>query len=308
MATALIYVPAPSKGNLQIGIERSLWGWKAETVAKGGTEQVLESLQPGDYLLLGHKGPNARVAAGGWSGARLQQLVVAQITGKVFQDTAPVWPDGVYPFRIRLNILEIQEGVTGEILGDDAMEALRLSANKQGAPVLQQGSAAVDGVIEAVTQQAADSELVDHTADRYLDIDGDLDQRARTLVRKEQQRLRNAKFGKSTRLQCSLCGLKLPARVVHTAHIKRRRNCTFNERRDLANIMGACVLGCDVLFEHGFLFVDGSGIITATAVALADPGLAGPVAERAGKPCLAFDTASSDYFAWHRQHVAQDAS
>ncbi|GAA1590079.1 hypothetical protein GCM10009678_85550 [Actinomadura kijaniata] len=53
MVTALVYVPAKSQENLRIGIERSIWGWREETVAKGGTLQVLNDLSEGDYLLLG---------------------------------------------------------------------------------------------------------------------------------------------------------------------------------------------------------------------------------------------------------------
>ncbi|MBA8953917.1 hypothetical protein ACFQU9_44470 [Actinomadura namibiensis] len=186
------------------------------------------------------------------------------------------------------------------------MEALRLSANKQGSPVRRPEMEAVDGVVAAVAKQTAATESVDHTADRYLNIGGDLDQRARTLVRREQQRLRAQKFGNAERLTCALCGRTLPARVVHTAHIKRRRDCSFDERRDLANIMGACVLGCDVLFEHGYLYVDDTGKITASASGLADPGLAGPLQERMGQSCAAFGPDSRGYFAWHRTHVAQE--
>ncbi|MFE4972892.1 hypothetical protein ACFRAR_12345 [Kitasatospora sp. NPDC056651] len=274
MPTALVYVPAPSQANLKIGIERSLWGWRAETVARGRTEEVLADLNTGDFLLLGHRGPNARVAPGGWAHASLKQLVVARITGEAFIDTEPVWPDDTYPHRIRLDVLDIRADADGSVLGEQAMEALRLSANKQGAPVLQDLSA-IDNVINAPAPDDApdtgDSGV--GAPDRFLDIDGALDQRTLTLVRREQQRLRRAKFGTAERITCALCGTSLPGRVVHTAHIKRRRDCDIYERRHLANVMGACVLGCDTLFEHGYLYVSEQGLVTPTTSALDDPGL-----------------------------------
>jgi hypothetical protein len=305
--TALVYVPAPSQVNLDIGIKQSIWGWRSAAVVRGGTDRVLASLRVGDYLMLGHRGPNARVAPGAWAHASLKKLVLARIAGEVYQDTVPVWPDDTYPYRVRLDILEIQENLKGHMLGHEAMEALRLSANKQGAPVLQQALDAVDLVIDAVWGQGADSEALDDTADRYLDIDGDLDQRARTFVRKERQRLRLAKFGKAKRLQCALCRRALPARVVHTAHIKRRRDCDFYERRDLANVMAACVLGCDVLFEYGYLYVSDAGTIGASAAAETDPGLKETITRLVGQGCAAFNEHSRPYFAWHREHVAQRA-
>ncbi|MEV7937204.1 hypothetical protein AB0O82_13805 [Kitasatospora sp. NPDC088264] len=311
MPTALVYVPAPSQANLKIGIQRSLWGWRAETVARGRTDEVLAGLSVGDFLLLGHRGPNARVAPGGWAHASLKQLVVARIAGDAFVDTEPVWPDDTYPHRIRLDVLDIQTDVDGSLLGEQAMEALRLSANKQGAPVLQDLTV-IDNVINALVQDTPTT-LTDLTApgdtdqgtpDRYLEIDGELDQRTQTLVRREQQRLRREKFKLAERITCALCGTSLPGRVVHTAHIKRRRDCDIYERRDLANVMGACVLGCDVLFEHGYLYVSEQGIVTPTPAALNDPGLKPALTALSGRHCTEFTDASGPYFAWHRSNIA----
>ncbi|WP_441247384.1 hypothetical protein [Kitasatospora sp. McL0602] len=305
MPTALVYVPAPSQANLKIGIQRSLWGWRAETVARGRTDEVLAGLTAGDFLLLGHRGPNARVAPGGWAEASLKQLVVARIAGEAFVDTEPVWLDDTYPHRIRLDVLDIQTDIDGSLLGEQAMEALRLSANKQGAPVLQDLTA-IDNVINAPTQCTSTdpTDPGEGNPDRYLDIDGELDQRARTLVRREQQRLRRAKFGTAERITCALCGTSLPDRVVHTAHIKRRRDCDIYERRDLANVMGACVLGCDVLFEHGYLYVSEQGVVTPAAGAIDDPGLAPALTALTGRRCAEFTEDSRPYFAWHRSNIA----
>ncbi|MFJ7907080.1 hypothetical protein [Kitasatospora sp. NPDC096204] len=305
MPTALVYVPAPSQANLKIGIQRSLWGWRAETVTRGRTDEVLASLTTGDFLLLGHRGPNARVAPGGWAEASLKQVVVARIAGDTFVDTAPVWPDDAYPHRIRLDVLDIRADVDGSLLGEQAMEALRLSANKQGAPVLQDLTV-IDNVISAPAPEddPDTGESGEGTPDRFLDIDGELDQRSLTLVRRERQRLRRTKFGTGERITCALCGTSLPSRVVHTAHIKRRRDCDIYERRHLANVMGACVLGCDTLFEHGYLYVSEQGLVTPTTTALDDPGLQPALTALSGRHCTEFTEESRPYFAWHRTNIA----
>lgn len=64
-----------------------------------------------------------------------------------------------------------------------------------------------------------------------------------------------------------------------------------------------CLLGCDALFELGYVFVEESGVI--------EVGKPGPnqVADRikglVGRKCLAaHDNRSSGYFDWHRQDHA----
>lgn len=141
--TAHIYVPSPSRENLEIGLDQGLWGWRRSALDRAGTRQAVQSLTEGDFLVLGHRGPNSRVAPGGWANATLQRVIVTQVSRPYFTDSTPVWPGDDYPERIGIDVLEEEQNVPGTALGTDAMEALRLSANKQGAAVLQPGIAAV---------------------------------------------------------------------------------------------------------------------------------------------------------------------
>jgi hypothetical protein len=71
---------------------------------------------------------------------------------------------------------------------------------------------------------------------------------------------------------------------------------------DPANIMGACTLGCDSLFEFGFIYVDRDGLIRVAPAA--PPALAAVASDLAGELCDAFCPASADYFEYHRAEIA----
>jgi hypothetical protein len=75
------------------------------------------------------------------------------------------------------------------------------------------------------------------------------------------------------------------------------------ERRDLNNVMFACVLGCDSLFEHGYVYVDADGAIRPSDHSASSAHLTTAV-ERLGDTCTAHTAASADYFAWHRHTIA----
>lgn len=130
---------------------------------------------------------------------------------------------------------------------------------------------------------------------------GDTDGMTLRSYRREQRLVRGA-LGIGTgdpdrQHPCGICGQQLPERLLAAAHLKPRRYCTEEERLDLPNIaMPACTLGCDALYEHGFLTVDKGGQILTGRAAAVDMrrfnGIAAP----------AWNTSREPYFAWHREH------
>ena len=63
--------------------------------------------------------------------------------------------------------------------------------------------------------------------------------------------LRGQKFG-----ACVICGSSFPAELLVAAHIKPRAECTQTEKLDFNKVAALmCVLGCDSLFEKGFVYV-----------------------------------------------------
>lgn len=125
------------------------------------------------------------------------------------------------------------------------------------------------------------------------------------LARREQAALRKHLLGGHPHGICALCGCSLPAALLVAAHIVPRHRLTEVERRNLSTIaMLACALGCDALFEHGYIAVDGSGLVQD----LSDPALPDLSASAkriAGRHCAAHTGATSDKFAEHFE-LAQD--
>ncbi|MFF8975151.1 hypothetical protein [Streptomyces sp. NPDC014995] len=296
--TAYIYVPSPSRENLEIGLDQGLWGWRRSALDRAGARQAVQSLSEGDFLVLGHRGPNSRVAPGGWTNATLQRVIITQVSQPYFTDSAPVWPDDDYPERIGIDVLEEEQDVQGTALGADAMEALRLSANKQGAAVLQSGIAAVAQLADAL------SPVSDLPGDGTVDHEGADSAVAQVLVRREQAKLRKNLLGGATEAACALCGRVLPTRFVRAAHIKRRSAASRQERLMMANIMPACLIGCDELFEHGYVYVTDNGTIAVSSKRNITPDLAVAVKALEGRTVADHGPHRTPFYTWHRTHIA----
>ncbi|MDP9864873.1 MULTISPECIES: hypothetical protein [Streptosporangium] len=299
--TAYVYVPRNSIINFTIGIDNGIWGWHSATLGKAGGRETIVSLKTGDYLMFGHRGPNSRVAADGWRDAHLQRVVVGQITRPLYTDASQVWPDDIYPERVDVDILSDDTDVTGAMLAADAMEALRMSANKQGSAVLSSSDAVL---ALAATRQDAHPQDASKLGD-LLTIDGSTDVVRMMLGRREQQKLRGAKFGKRTLLTCALCGRTLPRKLMRLAHIKLRSRASHTERLDLNNVMGACLAGCDALFEYGYIYVDNEGVIRSSIPETDLSDLGKLARELVGRRCAEHNADSDKYFAFHRAEVVK---
>lgn len=104
---------------------------------------------------------------------------------------------------------------------------------------------------------------------------------------------------------CALCGRALPGRFLVAAHIKRRSECSEKEKVDFDNIgMLACLLGCDSLYEHGYLTVDRGGALLVSDRVAESPAVEEFVrAHLAGKVSSWWSPEREPYFAWHRSHT-----
>ncbi|AMM12333.1 hypothetical protein Salbus254_5905 [Streptomyces albidoflavus] len=292
--TAYIYVPVPSRENLEIGLRDGLWGWRTPTLDRAGARQTVQALEEGDFLLLGHKGPNSRVKPGGWNDATLGRVIITEVTKTYFTDSEPVWPDDDYPERIGITVLDEEQNVGTTALGAHAMECLRLSANKQGAALLDPDASAVAHLAATLPPIPAGP------GDQTIDHDGESNAVAHVFVRREQQKLRNVMLAGRAHLPCALCGRTLPSRLIRAAHIKRRSQASPEERLQLANIIPACTLGCDDLFEYGYVYVDDAGIIQAGGASSTTPALEQACSQLAGRTVADYGPHRAHYFASHR--------
>jgi hypothetical protein len=293
-----VHVPKDSRRNLEIGIANGIWGWRERALrARPRGERLTygdmaRSIAIGDYLILGFYGPNPRDKEETYVSGRLRRLTIAKIKRPLYLSEETVWPDDTYPRRVDLEIES--DDVPGSQLGVAAMLALRRSANTQGVPVPG------DAFVVAVPAEGEDD--LSEAEELPLDVDGNLDAVAVALRRREQAKLRAKKFQGRAVIECDLCGRLLPRRLVWAAHIKRRADANIHERLDPANVMAACLLGCDALFEHGYIHVDSSGFVRTT---LAEHEvLAQRLSPAVGRRCTAFRDSSRAYFAAHAARAA----
>jgi hypothetical protein len=138
-------------------------------------------------------------------------------------------------------------------------------------------------------------------------FDGELERTARRAQRGEQAALKRALTPAGIG-RCALCGRSLPAAFLIAAHIKKRAQFSDDEKRDLANIaMLACTLGCDAVYEHGYVTVAPGGALQVSPLAAGIPEVAGYIQERlAGRTVSWWTPARDPYYQWHRIHTFKD--
>lgn len=166
--------------------------------------------------------------------------------------------------------------------------------------------------LEALLAQPCDASATDEAqigpSDNVGDLfEGTLHRRGSDLHRGEQEDLRNYLLPPKAQVGlCALCGMKLPRRLLVAAHIKRRSECSDYERRQLSEIcMAACLLGCDALYEHGYIGVAYGGALLVSSEAL---GLPDPMTEflrmrLVGRRTSWWNEAREKHYAWHRTKV-----
>lgn len=293
--TAYVYVGEQSAENFGIGKDRAVWGWETSVLDRKDGYDAAGSLQVGDVLVLGHRAPGGpRTTEENWLRVRIEEVAVMEIVRPLYDSAAAVWPDKPYPHRVDVRLLDLRHQVGVGELGHRGMSALRMSGCRQGAPV--------------VLADQDEVELLGEPDPEDLDLDnefeGDIDGVAAVTVRREQAWLKKMVFGRKPIIACELCGELAPRRLVRAAHIKRRADCTDAEKRDWRNIMAACTLGCDDLFEHGFVYVDESLQIQAGPSAQGLESVLAFIEQRlAGRSVKDPDGARAPMFEAHRHRV-----
>lgn len=309
-----LYLSRAAQANVAYGERAGIWGLTTEAVQRrlevvhdmqhDGVE-ILRSMQPGDHVLAAYGGPQPRVPRGGWRDQRLQGGILWRVSSPYVYDETEVWPapdrkpDERWPHRFGIERVDVLTEVTKRDVGLLGMDALHYSANTGGMPVPLEMSP------DLVTRTA---ELEPGETDDpvFLALDGDLDGTAWVRTRREQRKLRKLLFGDGRMAECALCAATLPVDCIRTAHVKKRSRCTDHELRQLPNVMPACMLGCDHLFELGYVYVDADGAIKRNRRRDADvtPALVRAIELIEDRPCTAHSRESEPYFAWHREQVA----
>jgi len=121
------------------------------------------------------------------------------------------------------------------------------------------------------TKNFIDFEKMDHITNEKLSNEeyiirqlinriSNLDKEVVTKRRTEQYLLKKYLFQEKEYGNCAICNEDFPVKFLATAHIKKRSECNDEEKRDLNIVMPTCYLGCDKLYEDGYIVVE-EGII-----------------------------------------------
>lgn len=123
------------------------------------------------------------------------------------------------------------------------------------------------------------------------------DSKSHTSKRRiEQQLLREFHMGKKETI-CSLCHRTLPNELMVAGHIWERHKIKDEEvRKDPDVVMPLCKLGCDELFEKGFIFVDEEGRIILNSRNTESAPIIQFAKQYKEKKCLHFNEKTKRFF------------
>lgn len=130
-----------------------------------------------------------------------------------------------------------------------------------------------------------------------LQLDGELDRKAMGWHRREQSRARKRLLNGRPQGMCLICGKEMLSEFLVAAHIKKRSECTDEEKRDIDGVlMLACRFGCDYLFELGYISVQDKIVVISEK--LFDKNARIYSASISGRQ-LESTPKQDFYFAWH---------
>lgn len=151
---------------------------------------------------------------------------------------------------------------------------------------------------KAVPKQPTPSELA-----KVLQADLDqLDAQRLVLTRLEQSAVRCIILDGRVSAPCAFCGRTLPVSMIVAAHIKPRSACTLEEKKQVAaNVLALCQLGCDSLFENGYIEVV-EGCIALGQTKPLTTSLSKFTENLIGRRVNSWNAEQERYFEWRRSN------
>ncbi|BFI99902.1 MAG: hypothetical protein PME_23380 [Priestia megaterium] len=130
-----------------------------------------------------------------------------------------------------------------------------------------------------------------------------LDTKSNGKSRREQAFLRRFLFGNKKSECCGICGNEYPVEFLVAAHIKKRAECTKEEKLDYKNIvMPMCSFGCDSLFEKGIISVTNGIVQLINNEKSLTLSMKNSISKIEGKNCEYWGRNTIKYFEWHQKH------
>lgn len=130
------------------------------------------------------------------------------------------------------------------------------------------------------------------------------DSKPRTVTsRTEQIWLRVNLFGNLKEAKCAICKKYRPVNLMVAGHIKPRYKCTIQERLDINIVMPVCKIGCDDLYEKGYVLVSNEGYIIRNNDIPATFELDQFISEIEGLKCDFHNTYTKNYFEYKKNMI-----
>ena len=85
--------------------------------------------------------------------------------------------------------------------------------------------------------------------------------KSQAKIRLEQDIFSEFFFSGRSNSKCAICARSYPNSIMVAGHIKKRSLSSDIERRNLKNVMPICKMGCDDLFERGYIYINKKGHI-----------------------------------------------
>lgn len=126
-----------------------------------------------------------------------------------------------------------------------------------------------------------------------------LDKATVTRRRTEQYILRDYLLKNKSSGICAICNNSYPIKFLATAHIKKRAYCNDNEKRDLNVVMPACHLGCDKIYEFGYVVVKDGLIKGNLSSKVVTKDLVNYIDKIKDKKCSFYKEETKKYFKHH---------
>ena len=121
------------------------------------------------------------------------------------------------------------------------------------------------------------------------------------LQRKEQGHLRARLFKEKDIFKCACCQRELPISFLIAAHIKKRAFCVKDEKRNPNIVMPMCKLGCDELYEQGYISVKDGKFISLPKSTITST-IKDYIDNIKGNVCDYFNSNTVAYFNWHLEY------
>ncbi|AYM99379.1 hypothetical protein [Chryseobacterium sp. 3008163] len=126
-----------------------------------------------------------------------------------------------------------------------------------------------------------------------------LDRETISRRRTEQYILRNYLTKSKDSCQCAICQKDYPIKFLATAHIKKRKDCSEEEKRDLNIVMPACHFGCDKIYEEGYIYIKDGYIHSNLENKNTTEPLTDYILNLEDKKCNYFKKETAHYFKYH---------